>query len=123
MINVRDHMISDQIRCAICHSDINGSTAIFQSNVNYGVICSRCMKLFNPEEIEIALNIFILYGGYFGQYKRNKFSVIDQLIEIVEKEDKNFDIEITNMRLLHLALVHGITPKELNRSLEDFLKK
>ena len=81
------------------------------------------MKLFNPEEIEIALNIFILYGGYFGQYKRNKFSVIDQLIEIVEKEDKNFDIEITNMRLLHLALVHGITPKELNRSLEDFLKK
>ncbi|MEJ2295766.1 MAG: hypothetical protein P8Y23_13505 [Candidatus Lokiarchaeota archaeon] len=123
MIRVRDHMISDQIRCVICRADINDSTAIFQSSVNHGVICSGCMKLFNPEEIEIALNLFILYGGYFRQYKRNKFSIIDQLIEIVGKEDKNLDIEITNMRLLHLALVHGITPKELNRSLEEFLKK
>jgi hypothetical protein len=123
MIKIRDHMISAQIRCAICRADIKGSTAIFQSSVNYGVICSRCMNLFNQEEIYIALNLFILYGGYFGQYKRNKFSVIDHLIEIIEKEDNNYDFETTNMRLLHLALVHGITPKEFNHSLEEFLKK
>ena len=122
MIKVRDHMLSERIRCAICHTDINMSTPVFQSTINYGLICPRCMRVFTQDEIDIILNLFILYGGYFGQHKRDKFSLIEQLLEIVEKEGKNFNIETSNMKLLHLALLHGITPKEFNQSLETFLK-
>lgn len=119
---MRDHMIRDHIRCAICHAVINSSKPIFQSRINYGVICSRCMEIFSPEEIEISLNLFILYGGYFGQYKQEKFSLIKRLLEIIENEGKDFNIETTNMKLLHLALIHGITPQEFNSSLKSFLK-
>ena len=123
MINIRDHMISEQIRCAICHADINTSKPIFQSKVNYGLICPKCMVLFNQEEIDIALNLFILYGGYFGQYKNEQFSVIDHLVKIVDNEDGEINLETTNMKLLHMALIHGITPKQFNNSMEKFLKE
>lgn len=123
MINIRDHMISEQIRCAICHADINEFNPVFQSKVNYSIICSKCMVLFSEEEIEVALNLLILYGGYFGQYKEKKFSVIEQLLKIVDNEGDKIDIETTNMKLLHLALIHGITPKQFNHSMERFLKE
>jgi hypothetical protein len=116
-------MISERIRCAICHSDISNETKTFQSTVNYGIICPKCVEQFKKEEIEIALNLFLLYGGYFGQYKRADFSIIERLIELFEEEGESFNFEITNMKLLHEALIHGITPKEFNRSLELFLKK
>lgn len=122
MINFRDHMINEQIKCAICHADINVSSPIFQSKFNYSVICSRCKNLFNQEEIEIALNLFTLYGGYFGKYREDQFSIIERLLKIVENEDENFNPEITNMKLLHFALIHGITPGEFNRSLEALIK-
>lgn len=123
MIKIRDHMISERIRCAICHSDIDNQTMFFQSTVNYGIICSKCIKLFKKDEIEIALNLFFLYGGYFGQYQRAEFSVIERLVEMVEGKGDSFNFEIINMKLLHEALIHGITPREFNRSLEAFLKK
>ena len=122
MIKYRDHMINDQIRCAICHADINSTTPLFQSKVNYGIICPKCMLLFNQEEIDIAINLFIIYGGYYGQYKEEQFSIIEHLVEIVEDEGENLNLESVNMKLLHLALIHGITPKEFNQSLELLLK-
>jgi hypothetical protein len=123
MIKIRDHMISERIRCAICHSDIDNQTMVFQSTVNYGIICPKCIKLFKKEDIEIALNLFFLYGGYFGQYKRAEFSIIERLVALVEEEGESFNFEITNMKLLHEALIHGITPEEFNHSLEVFLKE
>ncbi len=116
-------MISDQIRCAICRGDISNHTNTYQSTVNYGIICSKCITMFKKEEIEIALNFFLLYGGYFGQYKQTEFSLIERLVELVEEEGEPFNFEITNMKLLHEALIHGITPREFNRSLEAFLKE
>jgi hypothetical protein len=115
-------MISERIICAICHTDINDPSQVFQSTLNYGLICRDCIKKFSEEEIEVVLNLFILYGGYFGKHARTHFSVITKLLEIVEKEGEEFDLEKTNMKLLHEALTHGITPREFNKSLEGFLK-
>ncbi|TFF85419.1 MAG: hypothetical protein EU517_01645 [Promethearchaeota archaeon] len=123
MINFRDTMLSERIRCAICHADINASDQIFQSKVNYGVICKNCIARFDEEEIEIAINLFALYGGYFGQFKRDGFSFLDRLLELVEMKNEELNLETTNMKLLHFALIHGVTPGELNRSLERFLKE
>jgi len=123
MIKIRDYMISEQIRCAICHADINNSSPIFQSRLNYGIICSKCMKLFNQEEIEITLSLFILYGGYFGQHKNEDFSVIDHLLKMIDVEGNDFNLESINMKLLHQSLIHGISIREFNQSLENFLKK
>ena len=122
MIKLCDQMISERIICAICHADINESSQIFQSTLNYGLICRECMEKFSEEEIAIVLNLFILYGGYFGKHNRTHFSVIKRFLEIIENEGEEFDLERINMKLLHEALTHGITPREFNKSLKAFLK-
>jgi len=126
MINRPDHINTDHIKCAICHSDINNYSKIYQSDPNFGVICGNCRNRFTKEDLELISSLFLAYGGFLGKLKRSQFSIIEVIKdlskELVEQND-SLSIENLNIKVLHKALVHGITPNEFIELLKSFLNE
>ncbi|MFX0026697.1 MAG: hypothetical protein ACFE8M_09790 [Candidatus Hermodarchaeota archaeon] len=115
-----------EIRCVICHSDINNLNEIFQLSHKLGIICQNCVKIFSSEDIEIMSYLFFIYGGYFGKFDQKTFS-LPEAIKCLTRKDfnskKQIMIEDLNERLIHKALLHGISPVDLVKTLKSFLNK
>ena len=115
--------LSKQIRCAICRADIIALKGTYQSSKFYGVICPKCAQKFSADDIELMAYLFFLYGGYYGKFEQGSFSITQSIKTISEQEGKDIDqnfLEI-NQRLMHDALLHGISPQELNKKLQSLL--
>ncbi|TFG28650.1 MAG: hypothetical protein EU532_04740 [Promethearchaeota archaeon] len=116
-----------RLKCAICHNDINDISLVHQPQLNLGVICTDCCEYFSKEDIRSMLELFLMYGGYFGQLRNQNFSLITELkkINLFYSHDKSLSsdeiILEVNSRLLHNALVHGIHPKDYLHSLKKLL--
>ncbi len=115
-----------QIKCFICRKEIRQRATFYQTGVNYGIVCVECYKKFAREDLDLIANLFIAFGGYFGQYKRSEFSVL-KILKAIQKDllsiyEEN-GIEKVNIRMLHKALVHGISPKEYIENLKLILKE
>ncbi|MFW9948088.1 MAG: hypothetical protein ACFFDX_14785 [Candidatus Odinarchaeota archaeon] len=103
------------IECDICKEKITHRATFYQSGIHSRVICEICYKRFPKNDIELMINLFNAYGGYFGKYKKLKSSVFKKLKEL-NQADINKD-EITsaddvNLQLLHAALLFGFSPQE-----------
>ena len=124
---VKNRDFQDLINCGICHREIKQEAAIFQEGFHLGVLCSECDVSNSKEDIELISNMFLAFGGYFGMLKDPDYSIYEMLKEIVNKIHENkkttSSVEM-KIRLLHIALLHGITPREfaeLDNSLLKFM--
>ncbi|MFX1411168.1 MAG: hypothetical protein ACFFA6_12515 [Promethearchaeota archaeon] len=107
------------IKCSVCHLEIKNRASLYQAGVNLGIVCVDCYRLFSTEDLELVSNLFIAFGGYFGQYKRVEFSIL-RILKAIHKDLflTYDDVEELNVRMLHRALLHGITPKQYIENLE-----
>jgi len=115
------------LKCAICHNNIKELSLVHQPQLNLGVICTDCCQCFSKEDIRSMLELFLMYGGYFGQLRDQNFSLITELnkINLFYSHNKNLSsdeiILEVNSRLFHKALVHGIHPEDYLHSLKKLL--
>ncbi len=115
MIGKSDSKSSHSIKCGICQVWIVDRAHIYQAGINLGVVCVDCYKHFSTEDLEMMANMFIAYGGYFGMLKDSSFSLLKTLENVLKnglKEKKIVNTEQINIKLIHKALLHGISPEE-----------
>jgi len=116
------------VKCGLCHKEIKKGEKIYQSKTYFIFVCSECCILFTDEEVEIALMVFLGYGGYFGKLRSSNTSTKevfkDVLMELKSKNKKISpeDMDDFNITLLHRALLYGITIKEYVQGLEILSK-
>ncbi len=113
MINASGFKISRQIKCSICKTVIKDRHELYQSSLELGVICKLCRKRFSGDDIEMMVNLFFAFGGYFGQFDKSEFSMNDAIKEFAEQLDSNNSTFHTqNVMMWHKVLTHGVTPEE-----------
>ncbi len=120
MIGKSDRRTDHSVKCGICHGEIIDRAQIYQAGINLGVVCSSCYKHFSTEDLEMMANMFIAYGGFFGMMKDSSFSVLKILENILKnglKENKLVNTEQINIKLMHKALLHGISPEQYIQNL------
>ncbi|MBY9007790.1 MAG: hypothetical protein KGD63_13695 [Candidatus Lokiarchaeota archaeon] len=109
------------LKCGICHSEILNSSKIYNSEILFIPFCYECEKTFDKDDKELLLSILAKYGGYFGMFSYEKYSLIDDLDYILKENiiiNDQEDLEKINIRLLHNALLHGISIQEYILKLE-----
>ncbi len=117
MINAPKTKISGKIKCSICRALIRDRHRMYQSSLKLGVICKSCRDRFSSDDIEMIVNLFFAYGGYFGQYDKSEFSLENVIVGSARQlETGKSSFHSQNVKMWHKALTHGITP-------EEFLKK
>ena len=124
MITYRDSQGSRSILCAICRSDITGDTNLHQSGFSLSIICDHCYNEFTKDDLEMMLNMFLAYGGYFGKLKAANLSVqsiLSKLLDEIKAEKGRIEIQELNIRLMHKALLYGIGPAEFITQLSHFV--
>lgn len=123
MINAPDFKISRQIKCSICKTVIKDRHELYQSSLELGVICKPCRKRFSGDDIEMMVNLFFAFGGFFGQFDKSEFSTDDTIKEFAEQLDSNNSTFHTqNVMMWHKVLTHGIMPKEFLKELSLFVE-
>jgi hypothetical protein len=106
-----------QVKCGICRNEITRGATIYQEGLTFGVVCEDCYKSNSPDDLELMKNLFMAFGGYFGQYKSEEYSLYKSLKNYVE-ESKTRNVKDLNIQLMHNALLHGITPHQYIQSLK-----
>jgi len=110
------------LRCGICHHIINNPSSVYQSKILYIPVCENCRTIFSEADINLVLNMFLAYGGHFGQYPKEEFSLPIILKSLgIEGESMKTQLEEINIRMMHVAFLHGITPKEYISRLREIL--
>ncbi len=120
MIGKSDRKADHSIKCGICRAEIVDRAQIYQAGINLGVVCSNCYRQFSANDLEMMANMFIAYGGYYGMLKYTNFSLVKTLENVLKnalKEKKVVNSEQINIRLMHEALLYGISPVQYIRNL------
>ena len=99
--------------CSVCHSDITDLVGVYQSPVNFAVVCRQCLSRFTQND---------MYGGYFGKLKKSTFS-LDKVLSNMDMPISKEQVEEMNQRLMHQALMHGLKPFQFNQKLQHYSKK
>ena len=124
MINAPDSKISNQIKCSICRADIKDRQNLYQSSLKLGVICKTCRERFSEEDVEMIVNLFFAFGGYFGQFDKSEFSIDELVIEFAEQLDTgNSTFHLQNVKMWHKILTHGIAPKDFLKELSTYVEQ
>jgi len=124
MINAPNFTVSSGIKCSICRTDIKERHKMYQTRLKLGVICRSCRKRFSDEDIEMIVNIFFAFGGYFGKYDKSEFSIDDIIVEFAEQLSLgNANLHSQNIRMWHKVLTHGITPEEFLEELSVYVEQ
>lgn len=120
MIGKSDSKSSHSVKCGICRVEIVDRAQIYQAGINLGVVCSGCYRHFSTEDLEMMANMFIAYGGYYGMLKDSNFSIVKTLENVLKnvlREKKVINTEQINIRLMHKALLHGISSEQYIQNL------
>ena len=124
MINAPDSKISNQIKCTICRSVIRDRHVMYQSSLKLGVICKFCRRRFSEDDIEMMVDLFFAFGGYFGQFDKSEFSMDDTIMEFAEELGaRNSTFHTQHVIMWHKILTHGITPKEFLEELSGLVEQ
>jgi len=107
-------------KCGICHNDIP-EKSIHQFEPSLPIICNTCHENFTDEEAFLMTNLFVIYGGYFGQKRSTEFSFIDSLKTSYKDKFSKQDFDELNAQVYHVALLHGISLQECSIKLKSFL--
>ena len=95
---------------------------MYQSSLKLGVICRVCRCRFSDEDIEMIVNLFFAFGGYFGKIDKSEFSIDEIIVEFAEQLNAgNNTLHSQNIKMWHKVLTHGITPEEFLRELGEFV--
>ncbi|MFX1312593.1 MAG: hypothetical protein ACFFHD_08285 [Promethearchaeota archaeon] len=112
------------IICGICRAEIANEASIYQEGLHLGVVCAECYKNNSKEDLELMANLFFAYGGYFGKLKDSKFSVYKVLKALnTEIQEEELSIEEINIKMMHRALLHGVTPYQFVEGLKMFFER
>ena len=70
------------------------------------------------------LDLFFIYGGYFGKKKISNFSVPEFVSMFFENydEENTLDLEDLNIKIIHKLLLYGVSPSEYIEGLLEFLE-
>ena len=120
------HITHEPVKCGICRNEIKHGASIYQEGLTFGVVCEKCYRNNSQENLELMANLFLAYGGYFGQFKTRKFSVYKTIKKLLSKIQpcKAPDTLIErNITMTHQALLYGVTPQELIQGLKILLEK
>lgn len=112
-------------RCAICQKEIEDYTKVYPVGLNFGLVCSDCYKKFSQDDLDLMINMFIAYGGYFGKNQGTIFSLktlLNELVNEIKSEKGNINLKELNIKILHRALTYGIAPQEFTENLVKLLK-
>jgi hypothetical protein len=107
-------------KCGICRNVIS-DRSIHQSDPSLPIICSNCHENFTGDEVFLMTNLFVVYGGYFGQKRSTEFSFINSLKTSYKDQFSMQDFEEINAQFYHNALLHGISLQECSNKLKRFL--
>ena len=110
------------ILCGICHAEITNEASVYQEGLHLGVVCADCYKNNSKEDLELMANMFFAYGGYFGKLKEADFSVYKVLKELTSEIQEAPSIEEINIKMMHRALLHGVTPHQFIEGLRMLLE-
>ncbi|MBD3214921.1 MAG: hypothetical protein GF311_20075 [Candidatus Lokiarchaeota archaeon] len=105
--------------CGICNNKIDNPMNTYTSKFIPIPACEECSRKYSDEDLEIMLNMFLAYGGYFGQFHQKHFSLkksLDNMRQITRAGVER--AEEMNILLLHTALLHGIPPHQYFSELE-----
>ena len=104
-------------KCAICDGT---SVKIVRLGHAFAVVCKYCLDTFSRKELELMHNMFLAFGGFFGKNTNSKEETYQELKKIAaEYAQSGKDItKIENdVKNLHRAFIHGITPMQLVQGL------
>jgi len=123
-MNMPNITISSGIKCSICRADIKERHKMYQTRLKLGVICRMCRCRFSDEDIEMIMNLFFAFGGYFGKFDKSEFSIEDVIVEFAEQLNAgNTTLHSQNIKMWHRVLTYGITPEEFLRELGECVEK
>jgi len=104
-------------QCAVCAGI---SVKILKLGSTFAVVCKRCLNTFSLSDLELMHNMFVAFGGYFGKCASNKEESYQEL-EKIAKEYAQSDRDVakieSDVKNLHRAFTHGITPIQLIQGL------
>ncbi|MHA1914456.1 MAG: hypothetical protein ACW986_03735 [Promethearchaeota archaeon] len=112
--------------CSICRGTITERASIFQESLHFGIVCPNCHTNNSQEDLELMANLFLAFGGFFGKKKDIEFDVeivLRNLIDEVHSSGSQVSVENLNVKVLHRALLHGVTPKQYIAKLETILEE
>ncbi|MHA2038866.1 MAG: hypothetical protein ACW98X_20735 [Promethearchaeota archaeon] len=111
--------------CGICHRKINQGAATYHEGFRIEVICPHCYSRNSEKDIELITNMFLAFGGYFGMLRDPLFPVNEMLkcfLKEIQSSKGKIPTECLKIKLLHLGLLHGITPEEFSIIDNDLLR-
>jgi hypothetical protein len=111
--------------CGICHGKIKQGAAIYNEGLHIGIICPHCYSRNSEKDIELIANMFLAFGGYFGMLRDPLFPVNEMLkcfLKEIQANKGTMPSECLKIKLLHTALLHGVTPEEFSLLDNDLLK-
>ena len=120
------HITHEMVKCGICRNEIRRGASIYQEGLTFGVVCESCYKNNSQQDLELMANLFLAYGGYFGKLKQNKFSVYKTIKKLMAKFQPGKDLDTLielNNKMMHQALLYGVTPQELIHGLKILLNE
>ncbi|MBY8983189.1 MAG: hypothetical protein KGD57_09585 [Candidatus Lokiarchaeota archaeon] len=103
------------LKCGICHSEVLDPSKVYQSEFLFIPICEHCDTIFTSNDKALVLNLLSIFGGYFRMFPSETYSIIEDIRKISKENlsiDNEKELEKINIKLLHNALLHGITPQE-----------
>jgi len=124
MINAPKSNVSSKLKCSICRADIKDRNKVYQSRLRLGIICELCRQRFSDEDIEMMVNLFFAFGGYFGARDKFKFSIKDIISEFaIDLNEGKANFQSQNVKMWHKVLTHGITPREFLKELSVYVEQ
>ena len=122
MYSPHDSNSNSIVLCSVCHSNITDLVGVYQSPLNFAVVCQQCLSRFTQNDIEMMIGLFFLYGGYFGKLKNRTFSLDDALSSMEMPLNKE-EVEEMNQKLMHKALIHGLKPIQFTKKLRRYTEE
>ncbi len=124
IIGRKPNVINNSMNCGICSVEIKNRASIYHSGVYTRVICEKCFKKFSSNDIELMVNLFTAFGGYFGKHKKPEYILYIILKELKEKSkyrENSFSAAEIKLQLLHKALLYGISPEKFFQGLKTII--
>jgi len=120
------HLTHEIVKCGICRNELQRGASIYQEGLSFGVVCEECYRNNSQNDLELMANLFLAYGGYFGKLKSKKFSVYKTIKKLMSKVQSGKDPDTLigrNIRMMHQALLYGVTPQKLIQGLKILLEE
>jgi hypothetical protein len=115
----------NSIKCGICNTEIRNRATIYRSEVYVRVICENCLRKFSSDDIELMINVFTAFGGYFAKNRKPDYIIYIILKEFKEElnsKGSSLSLLELKLKLLHKALLYGISPEKYFQRLKMIIK-